>query len=308
MSIGAALHAARQEAGLSVDDVAMSTRIRATLIRAIEADDFAGCGGTTYARGHIRSIAAAVGIDAAPLVTEFNQSQGPAVVLPVHQILDRTEIVQRNRTAPNWTAAMLVTAVLLAAVAFVGLVTGENDGVPDTATKTSSAPVVPAAGPTEPPAPPAGLPSDSAPVPVPPAVIDPAPGATPPSTDPSQPPATSLPAASSAPAPSSTPAPSAAAPPSDPVVAFSGVTVRVSATVARCWVQVSDLSRAKKVLYTGVLERGTGRDFTATGKLSITFGDAGAVALTVNGRDLGAPGARGAVVTVPFVPGDPGAA
>jgi cysteine sulfinate desulfinase/cysteine desulfurase-like protein len=61
------------------------------------------------------------------------------------------------------------------------------------------------------------------------------------------------------------------------------------------------------VLYTGTLQRGAVRDFTATGKLVVTFGNAGAVALTVNGHPLGAPGGSGQVVTVPFAPGDPAA-
>ena len=47
--LGAALAAAREQRGLSVEDVAAATRIRATIIRAIEADDFAACGGAVYA-------------------------------------------------------------------------------------------------------------------------------------------------------------------------------------------------------------------------------------------------------------------
>ena len=40
MSIGQALSAARRDAGLSIDDISAKTRLRATVIRAIEADDF----------------------------------------------------------------------------------------------------------------------------------------------------------------------------------------------------------------------------------------------------------------------------
>jgi hypothetical protein len=57
---------------MSIADVAADTRIRATLIRAIEADDFSLCGGAVYARGHLRSIARFLGIDAAPLIAEFD--------------------------------------------------------------------------------------------------------------------------------------------------------------------------------------------------------------------------------------------
>jgi transcriptional regulator with XRE-family HTH domain len=72
MTIGAALAEARQEAGLTVADVSARTRIRQVLIEAIEQDEFDSCGGDFYARGHIRAIAAAVGADPRPLITEYD--------------------------------------------------------------------------------------------------------------------------------------------------------------------------------------------------------------------------------------------
>jgi cytoskeleton protein RodZ len=53
LRVGAVLAEARTARGLSVEDVAASTRIRATLVRAIENDDFSRSGGAVYARGHI---------------------------------------------------------------------------------------------------------------------------------------------------------------------------------------------------------------------------------------------------------------
>ncbi len=72
MGIGGALAAARSEAGLTVDQVSERTRIRPAIIRAIEGDDYAMCGGDYYARGHIRAIARAVGTDPAPLIQEYD--------------------------------------------------------------------------------------------------------------------------------------------------------------------------------------------------------------------------------------------
>ena len=71
--IGAALKAARESRGLSVEDVAAATRIRASIIRSIEKDDFSACGGDVYARGHLRVIAQLVGTDPRPLVEEFDR-------------------------------------------------------------------------------------------------------------------------------------------------------------------------------------------------------------------------------------------
>jgi len=55
--IGETLAEARHEAGLTVAQVSARTRIRETIIRGIEHDDYAACGGDFYARGNIRSIA-----------------------------------------------------------------------------------------------------------------------------------------------------------------------------------------------------------------------------------------------------------
>ena len=63
---------ARHRAGLTVSDVSAHTRIREGLIRAIEQDEFQGCGGHFYARGHIRAIASAVGADPQALISEYD--------------------------------------------------------------------------------------------------------------------------------------------------------------------------------------------------------------------------------------------
>ena len=72
VSIGEALTAARHQAGLTVTQVSQRTRIRETIIRGIEGDDFSACGGDFYARGHIRAIARAVGADPEPLIREYD--------------------------------------------------------------------------------------------------------------------------------------------------------------------------------------------------------------------------------------------
>jgi hypothetical protein len=65
-----------------VSDVSDRTRITRTIITAIEGDDYAGCGGDFYARGHIRSIAKAVGADPGPLIREYDGARQQATVGP----------------------------------------------------------------------------------------------------------------------------------------------------------------------------------------------------------------------------------
>ncbi len=63
MGVGEALAEARGQAGLTVTEVSQRTRIRETIIRGIEGNDYSACGGDFSARADIRSIAEAVGAD-----------------------------------------------------------------------------------------------------------------------------------------------------------------------------------------------------------------------------------------------------
>src|SRR5215472_5029010 len=75
VSIGGVLEQARRAAGLTVAQVSQQTEIPETVIRGIEGDDYAICGAGFWARGHIRSIARAVGADPEPLIREYDAAR-----------------------------------------------------------------------------------------------------------------------------------------------------------------------------------------------------------------------------------------
>jgi cytoskeletal protein RodZ len=72
VTVGQTLTKARSQAGLSVDELSERTRIRGTVIRSIEQDDYEACGGDLYVHGYVRALAGAVGIDAQPLIREYD--------------------------------------------------------------------------------------------------------------------------------------------------------------------------------------------------------------------------------------------
>ncbi|MEU6208599.1 RodZ domain-containing protein [Streptomyces sp. NPDC093224] len=117
-SIGTALKKARIAAGLTVDEVSSTTRVRIPIVHAIEEDDFTRCGGDVYARGHIRTLARAVNLDPAPLVESYDAAHGgrPAPT-PAAPMFD-AERIRPERQRPNWTAAMV--AAIVAVIGFVG--------------------------------------------------------------------------------------------------------------------------------------------------------------------------------------------
>ena len=57
------LRAAREAAGLSVEQVSQKTNIRAAVIEDLEKNSVDVSGGIVYARGHIRSIAKVIKAD-----------------------------------------------------------------------------------------------------------------------------------------------------------------------------------------------------------------------------------------------------
>ena len=76
MTVGEDIRHARQSAGLSLDDVAHATKLRASILGAMESDDFSHCGGLVYARGQLRTIAPVVGLDPDDIVREFDREHG----------------------------------------------------------------------------------------------------------------------------------------------------------------------------------------------------------------------------------------
>ncbi|MEU9998748.1 RodZ domain-containing protein [Streptomyces sp. NPDC050848] len=117
-SIGRALQQGRIAAGLTVDEVSASTRVRIPIVHAIEEDDFSRCGGDVYARGHIRTLARAVGIDPAPLIEQYDAEHGGRPAPTPAAPLFEAERIRPEPRRPNWTAAMV--AAIVAVVGFVG--------------------------------------------------------------------------------------------------------------------------------------------------------------------------------------------
>jgi len=117
VSIGETLADARRQAGLTITQVSRETRIRESIIRDIEQDDFSACGGDFYARGHIRSIAGVVGTDPVPLISEYDREHGPPGAMRAADIFEpSTPIKIRERHSPS--LSLIVAVVLLAIIGF----------------------------------------------------------------------------------------------------------------------------------------------------------------------------------------------
>lgn len=101
--------------------------------------------------------------------------------------------------------------------------------------------------------------------------------------------------------------PSASEPaPSDSAIAAAPqdkVIVKVSALDGRSWISAKDHSG--RLLFDGLLEQGDSRTFEDSTKINLVLGDAGAIDLFVNGRQIEDDWQPGAVERLTYTRGDP---
>lgn len=242
-SLGARVKAARESAGLTLAEVSDRTRVRATVLAEIERDDFSHCGGDVYAKGHLRAIASAVGVDARPWIERYDDLHGTAAPSAT-EVFESETAVSVRRTGVNWSAIMAAALVVAVGLVVVQVTSSSDDPARDTTTVAEPEPT-----PTE---------SEAEP-----------------STEPTQ---------------------VAEAERQD-------VTVRLVAIGTGSWVQVSRPDGA--VIFTETLPAGESKTFRDDKRLDFVIGNAAGVELTVNGEDIGSPGASGEVARVSFTPKDP---
>ncbi|NRQ38318.1 helix-turn-helix domain-containing protein [Nonomuraea sp. NN258] len=239
-SIGAALAAARQSAGLTVAQVSEATRIRVPIIQAMEQDDFGQCGGGFYARGHLKAVAKAVGLDPEATVHLFDQQHGgaPQPVRAASVFQADRQLNLRERHGPNWTMALGVALAIVVVFGVIRVVGGAGDRLP-------AAEVNPASG---------------VPTPSPAATVTASPARAAQSTR-------------------------------------NMVVVRVQAKRSS-FVTVRDAEGRK--LFSGTLKAGKISTWRSPQRMNVLLGDAGAVFLQVNGKDMGKVGRRGEIVRRTF--------
>ena len=229
---------------MTLAEVSERTRIRATVIGEIEADNFVHCGGDVYARGHLRAIATAVGADPVPWIEAYDAEHGTVAPSATEVFESETAAPVRRRGA-NWSAVMAAALVVAVGLVVAQITSASDDGGRPTTT-----------------------------------VAEPTPTESTPDADPSE-----------------KPTQVAAAEPAEVVVRMTALPGAIS------WVSVTRADG--DVLYEGNVSDGQSKTFRDKTRISVLSGCASAIELTVNGTDVGSPGAECSPVTVRFTPTDP---
>lgn len=118
MSIGSELKIAREAAGLSLEHVAQRSKLRVSVVAAIENNDFSHCGGDVYARGHIRVLANLYRIDSAHLLELFDKTYGVSETA-LEDLAQATSANLDRRFSMSWKSLASIAAAALVAVVII---------------------------------------------------------------------------------------------------------------------------------------------------------------------------------------------
>lgn len=141
--LGERLRVAREEKGISLDDVARQTRIPIRHLEHIEREDWSSLPAITYSVGFARSYANAVGLDGAAIGAEVRERLGGtrsagAATTPFYEPADPARVPPRS---------IAIVAAILAVLLVGGYLLWRSNAVPsesaaDIAAAGSDAPVV----------------------------------------------------------------------------------------------------------------------------------------------------------------------
>jgi cytoskeletal protein RodZ len=240
MSLGALIAKSRADARLTIEELAKVTNIPPTLLRDMENDNFKKCGGETYARGHLRNMAAKLGIDERIFLDLF-EVEVTAPAKPIRELLNENNVTMPYQEPKRISWKVLAVGSAAALVLFAGaqiIFSNLGNGNDPEVVITTSA-----------------TPSNSA---------------------------------------SESSAPSAAA----SAVVTGGVTVELIASRGATWLYAANENG--KVLFSGQIPKGAVKTFNEVKQVNLRVGNAGAVDISVNGKDVGSVGADGVVANLTY--------
>lgn len=267
---GMRLRAAREAAGLSLDQVAQQLKLAPRQVKALEEEDFAQLPGRTFARGFVRNYARLLNLDGDGLLALLPDSgKAPALEAPTLQwtgtMIAELPVAGVARAGfARWLIPILLVVCIIGAAAYEwyrGTLALPSDAVHPAATPESAAPSSPV------PAVAAG--TSSTPLPNP--VASPAPATEPAPAETSRGEAAAAPAA----APESAAAnPPAAAAPAPLVLTYRGPS----------WTEIRD--RSGQVLISRLVAAGSEQSIRGTPPFDVVVGNAQEVVLVYRGKSI----------------------
>lgn len=257
-SVGQILRAAREQRGLSVEQIADMLKIRRIYLQAIEDSDWEELPELVYAQGFVRSYASFLGLDEAGASAQFKREfrgggrRSPELEMP--KPLDDHQL-------PDWKIIAAVVVALFMVYAIWAVAT--EPSAPEPIQRVAEVQKTQPPAPVETSAIPAATEQPVQPI--------------------AQTPAAETPAATGAPAPTQT------------GISYGATTpTRVTITAAQdSWVQVRDMDG--QVVFSRVMRPGDNFRVPNEGTLSLTTGNLAGLYFTIDGKGMTPSGTPGTV-------------
>jgi cytoskeletal protein RodZ len=116
LSAGQRLRAAREEKGLSLENVASETRIPQRHLESLETGDWDRLPAPTYTIGFAKSYASAVGLDRADIGEQLREEMGGT--RPDSSTVEHFEPADPARSMPRWLVLSAVVAIFVIVLGF----------------------------------------------------------------------------------------------------------------------------------------------------------------------------------------------
>jgi cytoskeleton protein RodZ len=126
MGVGRRLRQARETRGLSMAEVAASTKIPVRQLAALEAEEYEALPGGIFVRGHIRAAATAVGLDPVDLTEHYQEETRPSPEAPSELVEDRGPRLRmaaepdERKPKGHLVAALVILLSIVLALAWFG--------------------------------------------------------------------------------------------------------------------------------------------------------------------------------------------
>ncbi|MGA2598029.1 MAG: RodZ domain-containing protein [Bryobacteraceae bacterium] len=278
-SIAEIVRRARKERGLTLDEVAASTRINRKYLEAIESGDRTAIPGGFFYKSFVRQYAAALATDSNKVVDEVDQvldAEEPAV--PAEQDDELLKAIAASAPAPERSGHRWVPStfgyVILLILALIG-----STGAYMWWHRTQESQIAKRVG-----------------VPV----VTQAPSAPSPKTETAPPAATPPPAET--PAPAEQPKEEQPAAPAADTPAVVNSDDKITLDIAANELTWISLTADGKYVFSGLLKPGESKTFAAKENARLRIGNAGGLDVKFNGKPTGPIGPKSQVRTVNFTP------
>jgi hypothetical protein len=130
----------------------LATRIRASYVEALEAEDFAALGGDVYAKGFLRSYAAFLGLDPEPLVEAFREryAMDTSPGTRLQSMRESGVLASKGPRRRGWLPVGIGCVMVVLLLGVWSLVAGRGDpaSAPTVAAPETTLPPAPSTAPT----------------------------------------------------------------------------------------------------------------------------------------------------------------